>query len=236
MVTNNPVLKFYNIQLPTRVSSDASTGGSGVVMEQQHADGWFPVASASCSLSVSEQNYCQLERETLSIDFACEHFHDYVYGTKFQMLNDHQPLRSIFNKSIVKALLRIQKFLLQLQKYDFDMQYVPGKHLVVTDTFTRASLPDTDPKIPNMEMSIHVHTVISALPITEQKLQQFKMETANDRTLQLVKSYVLNGWPKSHHQVYPAAQPFYNVRRDLSCLHDLVLKDETITIIVPSSM
>ena len=60
------------------------------------------------------------------------------------------------------------------------------------------------------------------------------METANDQALQLVKSYVLNGWPKLRHQVHPVAQPFCNVRHDLSCLHDLVLKGERI--IVPSPM
>ena len=38
VVTNNPVLKFHNIQLPTRVSSDALTEGLGAVMEQQHPD------------------------------------------------------------------------------------------------------------------------------------------------------------------------------------------------------
>ena len=32
--TNNPVLKFYSIQLPIRVSSDASTEGLVAVMEQ----------------------------------------------------------------------------------------------------------------------------------------------------------------------------------------------------------
>ena len=110
----------------------------------------------------------------------------------------------------------------------------PGKHLVVTDILSRAFLPDSDPEIPDLEMVIHVHTVISALPISEQKLQKLKTETGNDQTLQLVKSYVLNGWPKSRHQVHPAAQPFYNVHHNLSCLHDLVLKGERI--IVPSSM
>ena len=47
--------------------------------------------------------------------------------------------------------------MLRLQKYGFDMQYVPGKLLVVTDTLSRASLPDTDPEIPDLEMNIHVH-------------------------------------------------------------------------------
>ena len=83
-------------------------------------------------------------------------------------------------------------------------------------------------------MNVNVHSVISALPISEQKPQQFKTETANDQTLQLFKSYVLSGWPKTRNQVHPVAQPLYNVRHDLSCLHDLVLKVEKI--IVPSSM
>ena len=60
MVTNNPVLKFDDIQLPARVFSGVSTEGLGAVMEQQHCDGWFPVAFALRSLSGSEQNCCQL--------------------------------------------------------------------------------------------------------------------------------------------------------------------------------
>ena len=164
----------------------------------------------------------------LSVIFAFKRFHDYVYGTTCQVFNDHQPLCSIFNKSIEKAPPRVQKFLLRLQKYDFD---VPGKHLVVTDTISCASQPDTDPEIPDLEMNIHV---INALPISVQKLQQFKTETLNNETLQLVKSYVLNRWPKSRHQVHLAAQSFYSVRSDLSFLHDLMLKDERI--IVSSSM
>ena len=124
--------------------------------------------------------------------------------------------------------------MLRLQKYDFDNQYVLGKHLVVTGTLSHASLLDTDPEIPGLEINFHVHTVTSSLPISEQKLLQFKTEIANDQTLQLVKSYVLNGWPKLRHQVHPVVQPFYNVRHDLSCLHDLVLKGKRI--IVPSSM
>ena len=75
-------------------------------------------------------------------------------------------------------------------------------------------------------MNIHVHRGISSLPISEQKLQQFKMKTASDEIL-------LNGMPKLH-QVHLLAQPFYNVHHDVSCLHDLVLEGERI--IVPSSM
>ena len=50
------------------------------------------------------------------------------------------------------------------------MQYVLGKHPVVTDTVSHVSLPDTDPEVPDLEMNIHVQTVILSLPISEQKL------------------------------------------------------------------
>ena len=87
------------------------------------------------------------------------------------MLSDHQPLSFHFQQIDWKARTRIQTFLLQLQKCDFDMQYVPGKHLVVTGALSCAFLPDPGTEIPDLEMNIHVHTVISALPTSEQKPQ-----------------------------------------------------------------
>ena len=39
---------------------------------------WYPIAFASRTLGKSERNYCQLEKETLSIVFACKKFHHYI--------------------------------------------------------------------------------------------------------------------------------------------------------------
>ena len=39
---------------------------------------WHPIAYDSRTLNKSEQNYCQLEKEILSIIFACTKFHDYM--------------------------------------------------------------------------------------------------------------------------------------------------------------
>ena len=43
-------------------------------------------------------------------------FHEYLCGRKFTINNDHQPLKSIYSKSIVTCAPRIQKLFLQLQK------------------------------------------------------------------------------------------------------------------------
>lgn len=79
LITSSPVLKYYNPNHPTRVSSDASQEGLGAVLEQQNDNQWHPIAFASRSLTPAERNYCPLERETLSIVFACEKFREYIY-------------------------------------------------------------------------------------------------------------------------------------------------------------
>ena len=41
---------------------------------EQCIDVWYPIAFASRTLGKSKRNYCQLEKETLSIVFACKNF------------------------------------------------------------------------------------------------------------------------------------------------------------------
>ena len=99
-ITSNNVLKLYDQSLPIRVSCDASTIGLGAVLEQKDNKQWHPIAYSSRSLTSSEKNYSQIDREVLSIVFACNKYHQYIYGQKFEVYNDHLPLRSIFTKDI----------------------------------------------------------------------------------------------------------------------------------------
>ena len=99
------------------------------------------VAYASRSLSKSEQNYAQIEKEALAILFGCERFHVYLYGKSFTVESDHKPLQPIFKKPICKAPPRIQRFRLRLQKYDMHIEFKPEKELTVADTLSRAFIP-----------------------------------------------------------------------------------------------
>ena len=127
VLTTAPVLTFYNPSQPTRVSVDASSHGLGAILEPQDTDAiWKPIGFASRSLTSAERNYAQIEKETLAIVFACEKFHDYLYGRSFVVFSDHRPLKSIFSKSITQCPPRIQRFILRLQKYRFDLDFVPG--------------------------------------------------------------------------------------------------------------
>ena len=75
-----------------------------------------PIAYASKSLTQTECNYAQIEKELLVIVFAMERFENYVYGRHVTVESDHKPLEIICKKSILGAPNRLQRMQLRLQK------------------------------------------------------------------------------------------------------------------------
>ena len=55
-----------------------------------------PIAYASRTLSNSEANYSQMEREALGIIFELMKFHQYLYGSTFTLVTDQKPLVTNF--------------------------------------------------------------------------------------------------------------------------------------------
>ena len=117
LATTTPCLKIFNPNLQTRLKINASSEGSGALLEQNHGTltypKWYPVEYASRSLRDYKKHYAQIEKETLSTVFGVERHHKYLHGHKFTVINDHQPLKSNFSKCIV-SIFRIQKFFLRL--------------------------------------------------------------------------------------------------------------------------
>ena len=66
IITNAPVLKYYDVTKDVTIQVDASPNGLGAVLLQDE----HPVAYASQSLTQSEQNYAQIEKEMLAITFG----------------------------------------------------------------------------------------------------------------------------------------------------------------------
>lgn len=62
--------------------------------------------------------YAQIEKEALVFVFACEKFHQFVYGRRILVETDHRPLISIAQKSVKDMPPRLQRFFIRLLKYD----------------------------------------------------------------------------------------------------------------------
>ena len=77
------------------MAGDASAFGLGAVLSHIHvnSDGSeHTIAFVSRTLSVTEQNYAQIENEALSSIFGIQKFHTNLYEHKFTSITDHKPL------------------------------------------------------------------------------------------------------------------------------------------------
>ena len=137
-ISSAPVLKFFDSKKPVTLSVDARSKGLVAVILQNDR----PVAYASKALTLSQQNYAQIEKEMLAIVFGCELFHDYLYAHRDVIdETDHKPLETILKKPIHQAPLRLQKMILRTKPYALNVRYIPGSHFVLTDAVSRAFLP-----------------------------------------------------------------------------------------------
>ena len=97
-----------------------------------------PVQYASRSLTQTEQNYAQIEKEMLAIVFGLERFERFVYGKHIEVESDHKPLEAIHKKSLLSAPKRLQRMLMRTQKFDYSVRYKKGAEMYIADTLSRA--------------------------------------------------------------------------------------------------
>lgn len=159
LITTAPVLRHYDNKMSLTLSVDSSQSALGAVLLQSNQ----PIAYASKTLTDCQQRYAQIEKELFAILFGCQKFHHYVYGHKVKVETDHQPLVTLFKKSLNQVPSRLQRMMLALQLYDLEVVYVPGSKLYIPDTLSRAALPESEEHVIDNDITIHANMFINSL-------------------------------------------------------------------------
>ena len=94
LLTEAPLLKYYNPGEELTVQCNASEKGLGAALMQNGQ----PIAFASHAMTDPEIRYAQIEKEMLAVVFALQKFDQYVYGRSVTVQSDHKPLAAISNK------------------------------------------------------------------------------------------------------------------------------------------
>lgn len=142
-LTHAPVLAFADPSKPYILHVDASLDGLGAVLNQDYPEGLRPVAFASRKLSQSERNYPIHQLEFLAMKWAIvDKFHDYLYGAKFTVRTDNNPLTYVLTTAKLNATGH--RWLAALTTYDFDVEYKPGRSNVDADLLSRNAQDSQD--------------------------------------------------------------------------------------------
>ena len=187
LVTEAPVLAFFDLKKDTVVSADASSYGLGGVLLQLHDEQLKPVAYCSRTMTDAEKRYAQIEKECLAAVWACEKFSRYLYGLDtFTLQSDHKPLIPLINsKDLDSVPMRCQRLLLRMMRYNPKAEFVPGKQLVIADTLSRHPQPELTQDFAELTSDLEAYgeDFREAWPISPSKLDMVKQQTLQDDEL-----------------------------------------------------
>ena len=220
-LSQSPVLVHYDPNLPIVLAADASAYGVGAVISHRQSDGTDqPIAYASRTLTQSERNYAQIEREALSIIFGIKRFHKYLYGREFVLITDHKPLTTILGpKQGIPPLAaaRMQRWALILSAYHYEIQFRPTKQHANADSLSRLPLVQQSSEGNAPDPTVFNLMQIASLPVRAQEVAE---ATRSDPMLNKLLGFIRTGWPQT---VPDALIPFWRRKEELSVEGDCII-------------
>ena len=187
------VLVPYSLDLPLRLTSDASQVGVGVVLTHLMPDGTErPIVFASKTFTSAELNYPQHEREALGVIFGIKKFSKYLIGRNFEILTDNKALVSIFEtngKHRPNAVNRLRRWQILLSAFRYSIAHARGVEIPHADHLSRLPEKDDTP----------VEEAVNFVDFTELKFvsaRDVAAETARDPLCSKILFYVQHGWPE----------------------------------------
>ena len=116
--------------------------------------------------------------------------HHYTFGSSITVETDHQPLTSIWKKTIATSSPRLQRLLLRLAQYDVHIEYLRGRENVIADALSHVGplAPESQDYVTSLNNveKIPVHQITQIAPASNERLEELCEAIAKDHQLQLL--------------------------------------------------
>lgn len=138
-LTSAPVLAYPDYTKPFLLRTDASKTGLGAILCQEQDGMEKVIAYGSRSVRGPEKNYSTHKLEFLALKWAItQKFNDYLYGSRFTVTTDHNPLTYVLTTAKLDATGH--RWLAELSAFDFEVKYKPGRQNKDADALSRIDL------------------------------------------------------------------------------------------------
>ena len=225
MIASDLVLVHYDENLLLKLYCDASFRGLGVVISHMYPNGSErPLSFASRSLSKAEKNYSQIDREALSIVWAINKFHMFLFARLFTLVTDCKVLLSIFIpvKGIPSTTAsRLQRWAIFLSGYNYTIEYRKTSEHGNADGLSRLPLPNTGKSFEKV-CDLGYVTLFDHFPVT---FKQIAKETVKDKSK--VIEFTKDGWPS---KVEQELSNYFARRNEISVVQNCLIWNNRVII------
>ena len=230
-LVNSPVMSYFDTNNETIILVDASPVGLSAILSQRAIGSTKPgkiITYGSRALTSTEKRYSQTEKEALAIVWGIEHFHLYLYGAPFTLYTDHKPLELIYANPLSKPPARIERWMLCLQQYDFQVVYKAGIDNPA-DFLSRHPLPVHENQHNIAEE--YINFIISAAVPKAITVNEVSKATEEDESLHALRAAIQSGrWSND------LLRPYKQIKEEITVDHHNNVLLRGTRIIIPTSL
>lgn len=138
LLCHAPVLSAPDCSRPFKLEVDASAVGAGAVLMQEDDSGVdHPVSYFSRKFNKHQLAYSTIEKETLSLLLALQHFEVYLGSSSLPVLvfTDHNPI--VFLSRMYNHNNRLMRWALMVQDFNLQIRHKKGSDNVMADALSR---------------------------------------------------------------------------------------------------
>ena len=132
------ILRHPDLGRPFFVQTDASERALGAVLLQDFGGKHLePIEFISRKLTDCETRWHCSEQELVAVVYACNRWIKLLLPKPFTVFTDHKNLEILFTKGPGMKSRKLQRWIVQLQQFDFVAKYLPGKDNYIADFLSR---------------------------------------------------------------------------------------------------